>query len=208
MRTDAFALVRGEERELDAVLGEELERFSVGRGFSEPHALRRSAVVIFVVGDAPANLGDAIAAVGEGQDHVVIDLRHGGTVSVIGLAAAALAIEDHAIGAGGVFAEPAQEGGADIEADAGVVVDDADDLVFGVDDAGSTVGGITLRADAFVPVVIGGGRVLRFYGFKPRVLARRLVEVTVNADETFAGGHEVIRYRLISTRRTRPYWLL
>ncbi len=179
-----------EERELDAVLGEELKGIRVGGGLSQPHAFRRSAVVVFVVGDAPADLGDAIASACEGQDHVIVDLRHGGTMAVIAFAAAAFAVENHAVGAGSVFAEPAEEGGADVEADTGVVVDDADDLVFVVDDTGSAVGGVALGADALVPVVIGRSRVLSLDRLQPGVLAGRLIKVTMNADEAFTGRHE------------------
>ena len=107
-----------------------------------------------------------------------------------GFAAAALAIEDHAVGAGRVFAEPTEEGRPEVEAHAGVVVDDAGDLVFDVDDAGGTVGGVALGADALVPVVVGSGRVLGFDGFQPGIFARGLVEVAMNADESFCGGHE------------------
>jgi hypothetical protein len=102
---DALALVRREQRELDALLGEQLKRVRVGRGLSQPHAFRRSAVVVFVVGDAPADLRDAVAAAGERQDHVVVDLRHGRAVAAVAFAAAALAVKHHAVGAGRVFLE-------------------------------------------------------------------------------------------------------
>ena len=82
--------------------------------------------------------------------------------------------------------QPAEQGGAEVEAHAGVVVDDADDDVFEVDDAGGAVGGVALGGDAVVPVVVGGGGVLDFDGFEPGVFAGGLVEVAVDADE--AGG--------------------
>ena len=82
--------------------------------------------------------------------------------------------------------EPAEEGGAEVVADPRVVVHDADDFVLLVGDAGGAVGGVTLGGDAVVPVVVGGGGVLDFYGFEPGVLAGGLVEVAVDADE--AGG--------------------
>ncbi len=126
---------------------------------------------------------------GEGQDDVVVDLGHGGAVAFVGAAAAALAVKDHAVGAGSVFVEPTEEGGAEVEADASVVVDDAHDLVFVVDDAGGAVGRVALGADTLVPVVIGRGGVLSLDRLQPGVLARRLVKVTMNADEAFAGWH-------------------
>ena len=128
---------------------------------------------------------------GEGHDDVVVDLRHGRAVAAVALAAALVGVEDHAVGAGGVVVQPAEQGGAEVEAHAGVVVDDADDLVFDVDDAGGAVGGVALGGDAVVPVVVGGGGVLDLDGFEPGVFAGRLVEVAVDADEavgTVGGG--------------------
>src|ERR1019366_8229039 len=99
----------------------------------------------------------AIAAAGQWQNHVVINPRHGRTVAAIALSAAGLAVEGLAVGAGCVLLEPAEHGVAEVEADARVVVCDADDLVFDIDDASRAVGGVGLRADALVPVVVGRG---------------------------------------------------
>ena len=98
--------------------------------------------------------------------------RGGGLVGVL----------DHAVGAGSEVFEPAEQGGAEVEAHARVVVDDADDLAVVVDDAGGAVGGVALGGDALVPVVVGGGGVLELDGFEPGVLAGRLVEVAVDAE--------------------------
>ncbi len=170
--------------------GEQLERLGVGRGLRQPHAFRRRAEAALVVGDAPADLRDAVARAGQRQNHVVVDLRHGRAVAAIALAAAALAVEDHAIGARRVLLEPAEQRGAEVEADARVVVDDAHDLVFVVDDARGAVGRVALGADALVPVVVGSGRVLRLHRLQPGILARRLVKVAVNADKTLTRRHE------------------
>ena len=82
--------------------------------------------------------------------------------------------------------QPPEQRGAEVEAHAGVVVDDADDLVLEVGDAGGAVGGVALGGDAVVPVVIGRGGVLDLDGLEPGVFARRLVEVAVDADEAAA----------------------
>ncbi len=147
---DALALVRSEERELDAVLRQQLERAGVRGGFGEPHALGRRAVVVLVVGNAPADLGDAVALAGQGQNDVVVDLRHGGAVTAEDLAAAPFAVEDHAIGALRVLLEPTEQRRPEVEADARVVVHDANDLVGVVDDTRRAIGGVALRADALV----------------------------------------------------------
>ncbi|XWK51065.1 hypothetical protein RBB78_04585 [Tunturiibacter empetritectus] len=157
---------------------------------ASPHAFGFSAEAGFEVGDSPADLGEGVAAVGEGHDDVVVDLGDGGTVAAVALGADLVGIDDHAIGAGALSASPAEEGGAEVEAHPGVVVHDADDFVLLVGDAGGPVGGVALGGDAVVPVVIGGGGVLDFDGFEPGVLAGRLVEVAVDADEAGASAAE------------------
>ena len=140
------------------------------------------------VGDAPADLGEGVARVGERHDEVVVDLGEGGAVSAVALGADFVGVEDHAVGAGGFVLEPTEEGGAEVVAHPGIVVHDADDFVFLIGDAGGPVGGVALGGDAVVPVVIGGGGVLDFDGFEPGVFAGGLVEVAVDADEARGFG--------------------
>ena len=74
---DAGALDGGEDGELDALLGEEVEDVAADGGFGEPHALGLAVEAGLEVGDAPADLGEGVAGAGEGHDDVVVDLRHG-----------------------------------------------------------------------------------------------------------------------------------
>src|ERR1700742_2081462 len=111
------------------------------------------------VGDAPANLGNAVAGVGQGHDDVVVDLGHGGSVAVVAQHALAVGVADHAIRAGRVLFQPGKQSGTEVEADARVVVHDTDDLVVTVHDPRAAVRGVTLRGDALVPVVIRGSGV-------------------------------------------------
>ena len=67
----------------------------------------------------------AVARAGQRHDDVVVDLRHGRAVAAEALAAAALAIQDHAIGARRIVFQPAEQRGAEVEAHARIVVDDA-----------------------------------------------------------------------------------
>ena len=181
------ALVGGEDSELDALGGHQVEHAAVDGGFGEPHAFGTAAEAVFEVGDAPADLGDGVAAAGERHDDVVVDLGERGAVAAVTLGAGAVGVEDHAIGARGFVGDPLEQGGAEVEAHAGVVVDDADDFVLAVGDAGGAVGGVALGGDAVVPVVIGRGGVLDFDGFEPGILARRLVEVAMHADVAVGG---------------------
>ena len=201
MAADAGALDGGEDGELDALLRHEVEDAAVDGGFGEPHAFGFAAEAGFEVGDAPADLGEGVAAAGQRHDDVVVDLGDGGAMAAVALRAELVGVEDHAIGARGFVLEPAEQGGAEVEAHPRVVVHDADDLVLLVGDAGGAVGGVTLGGDAVVPVVIGRGGVLGFDGLEPGVLARRLVEVTVDADEARRlGGGEFDLALLVDVR--------
>ncbi len=187
-RAGARALVRGEEDEADIVLGEEVEGFGIDGGFGEPHAFRHAAEAVLEVSDAPANLRDAVAGGGEGHDEVVVGLGHGRSVAGKAGLAAPIGMDDGVMDASGVLLQPGKQRRAEVEAHPGVVIQDADDLVLAVDDAGCAVRGVALGGNALVPVVPGGGGLLGFDGFEPRILARGLVEVSVDANGSV--GHE------------------
>jgi hypothetical protein len=137
---------------------------------------------VLEVADSPHDLGVLVAAVGQRHDHVVVNLGDGGAVSGKALLALAVGFENGPIGFGGAVGHPREQSGANVEADAGVVVDDADDAIVGGENAGGGVGRITLGGDALVPVVIGISRVLLLDQLKPGVLTRRLIKMTVNTE--------------------------
>jgi hypothetical protein len=110
-------------------------------------------------------------------------------VAAVTAAAAPFAFENHALGARRVLFEPTEQRGAEIEAHARVVVDDARDLIFTVDDARRAVGSVTLGVDALVPIMVGSRGVLNLHRLQPGVFAWRLVKVTVNANVTLARRH-------------------
>ena len=74
-------LVGREEDEADAVLGEKIQRFKINGGFRKPHAFRQAPEATAEVGDAPANLRNAVAGIGQRHDDVVVDLSHGRAVA-------------------------------------------------------------------------------------------------------------------------------
>src|ERR1044072_1740257 len=94
--------------------------------------------------------------------------------------ARAVGLEDARVGLGLVALDPVEERGAEVEAEARVVVDDALDAAVRVADAGEGVGAVALGVDALAPVVEGRGTHLALDQLRPGVLARRLVEVAVN----------------------------
>src|SRR5262249_7007701 len=119
--------------------------------------------------------------------------------------------QDRPVHFGILFLEPRQKRRPEIEAHRGVVVDDRDDPVLGVENAGVGVGRVALRRDALVPVVVRVRGGLAFDRLEPRILAWRLVEVPVNADEAdrLSGARRADesggRWRLVhSSSKTTP----
>ncbi len=74
---DAGALVWREDGVEDAFAGEEVEDAAVDGGLGEPHAFGAAVEAVLEVGDAPADLGECVAAAGERHDDVVVDLGDG-----------------------------------------------------------------------------------------------------------------------------------
>src|SRR6059058_2969146 len=77
---------------------------------------------------------------------------------------------------------PGEEGGAKIKADFGIVARDALDATVAIQNPGSGVGSVALESDAFIPIMVRGGRILKFHAFEPGIFSGGLIKVPVNAD--------------------------
>jgi hypothetical protein len=95
------------------------------------------------------------------------------------LRARAICGHDASQGARIVFRQPLEQCGTHIEADQSEVVDDSLDAIVVVDQPTERVGAVALVVDAFVPVHKRQRARLVSDDARPRVLAWRLVEVTV-----------------------------
>ena len=123
-------------------------------------------------------------------------------------------ITDHAIGAGRIFFQPGEQGRPEVEADARIVVHDADDLVLAIDNARGAIGRVAFRRDALIPVVVGCRRILGLHRFEPGVFPRRLIKMTVDAEVTLRGrelighGNMIAAAETTSGQRSRgtPEW--
>ncbi len=183
------ALVGRKNREQDAILRQQIQRFDIHRGFRKPHAFGLASEAMLEVGNAPADLRHPVARIGQGHDDVVVDLGHGRAMAAIAQHALPVGIADHAIGARRIFFQPGEQGRPEVEADARVVVHDADDLVLAIDDARGAIGRIAFRRDALVPIVVGCRRIFGLHRFEPGVFSRRLIKMAVNAEVAFRGGN-------------------
>ena len=170
--------------EFDSVRGQDLESFDVYGGFGQPHALGIPIKATLKVAQPPDHLRLLVAAIRQRHDHVVVDLSDGGTVSGETLLAGNVGIEDGLVGFGGKVGHPREQGGAHVEANARVVVHDPSDAVVSGQNARRGVRRVTLRINALVPIVIGVRGILLFNDFKPGILARRLIKMTVNTKIT------------------------
>src|SRR5690606_28952297 len=101
----------------------------------------------------------------------------------------------------------------EVEADVRVVVDDPNDAIARIEDARIGVGRVALRRDPLVPVVIRRRGILVLDGLEPAILPRRLVEMSVDADESIHPRQRVSRTALygrsvmtpaVVTGRTSP----
>ncbi len=180
-RSNAVRLVRRQDRELHAGLGQHLERFVVDRGLRKPEPLRLALEARAEVFDPPAHLRDLVASCGERHDHVVEDLAARVAVAAR-LDAGAIGLDDLGVHVGPVALEPGEERRPDVERDLLEVVADVEHAVLVVDAPGRRVRRVALRGHALVPVVERRRRVLHLHRLEPRILARRLVEVPVDDD--------------------------
>ena len=179
-------LMRLQNREQNPRLGQHFERGNVHGGLRQPHSFRLSAETFFEIANAPLHLRAAIAIVCQRQDHVVVGLGDRRAVSAEALAAHAVGVENRRVRRRRVFLKPAEKRRSEVETDRRVVVDDLHDAVVRVENARRCVRLVALGCDPLVPVVVRRGGVLRLHRLEPRVLPRRLVKMSVNADEASA----------------------
>src|SRR5262245_20263307 len=86
-----------------------------------------------------------------------------------------------------------EQGRTEVETDLRIIVDEPDDLVVAVENPRHGIRSIALRCNPFIPVMIRVCRILQFDAFEPRILARGLVEMAVNANVAF---HEKLNHGL------------
>jgi hypothetical protein len=116
---------------------------------------------------------------------MVVSLGYGGAVPRKVIPALAVSLAHCLVHRRGVDLQPGEEGRAEIEADLLIVVDYPGDASLMVKYPGGGIGGIALRSNPPIPVMIRMGLVLDLDGLQPRVLPWRLIKVPVNANASF-----------------------
>src|SRR5882757_1655185 len=116
---------------------------------------------------------------------MVVSLRHRRAVSGKLLLAHAIGFQDAGVHLRRLRFQPREQRWTKVEADLGIVVDDLEYPPLIIDDSRRAIRGVALGGDTLVPIVKGIRRGLRFDGLQPRILSRRLIKVSMDANVTF-----------------------
>src|SRR5579872_4969848 len=111
---------------------------------------------------------------------MIIGLRDRAAVTVVTLATTLICLYDARVGFGMRELEPSHQRRPEVEIQVRVVVDDTLDLALAIDDPCERVGAIAFGVDTLVPVMKRARAVLAIDRAGPRILARWLIEMTVN----------------------------
>jgi len=136
---------------------------------------------------------------------MIVNLGESIAMAVAALAAETVSFDNAAQYLGRSFFHPRQKGRPEVETHPRVIVQQIDDLALAVHEAGTAVWSVTLSADALSPVVEWSCRVLNFDRLQPRIFARRLVKVSVDAQIawfTFAQVNYILMIKPV--RATSP----
>src|SRR2546423_5949233 len=145
----------------------------------QPQAFGFTAESVTKIGQPPANLGPQIAIIAERQNRVTVCLRDGVAVPAMPDSAFAICSDDAGIRVGMMTFNPTQQCRTEIETDQFIVVHKLL-IAFRFTDADERVRAIALEMNAFVPIMKGRRAWLFFNDSRPRIFARRLIEVTMD----------------------------
>src|SRR6478609_8025535 len=81
-RANSLALVWRQHGKFNSVFSKVPQSLGIGCRLSEPHSFRKTSEGALVNSNTPADLRDPIATARKRHDHVVVHLRHRGTVAV------------------------------------------------------------------------------------------------------------------------------
>src|SRR6185369_14839771 len=181
---DAARLARRQDREAHAFVGELLEGRRIGGALRQPQAFAAPPEAKLEIAQSPDDLGAAVAGARERQDRMRVALRDRRAVTGKTTNGIAIAGHERFVDVALLARKIREKRRAEIEAHVRVVHELAlAEVALGVrQQARCAVRAIALFGDALVPVVRRRGTGLRFDAAGPRIFARRLVEVAVDAE--------------------------
>src|SRR3984885_379844 len=182
LRSKTLGLSRRKNRELNPVFSQYLEGLFFSRGFRKPHPFWAASEPAFKICNPPLDLGYLIPPIRQRQNHMVVALRNRGPVPGKLFAAAPVGIEDRLIDPGSLLLHPRQYCGPEVKAHFCVVVEHFENAILGVENSRGCVGSVAFGCYAFVPVVVGIGGILQFNCLEIRILAWRLIKMSVDAN--------------------------
>jgi len=170
-----------QDRVTNAELDQRLQRLGRDRRLGQPQTVGAVAEAAVEVVQPPHQLRARIARVRERDDRVRIRLRDR-PAAAQPLALRDVGLAQPRLGRRVMPPQPARQRRPEVERDTIVVVDDRLDAAGAVVDARERVRAVALGVDARVPVVKRRRRRLARHPIRPRVLTRRLVEMSVDAE--------------------------
>src|ERR1019366_3751620 len=178
----ALGLPWRKNRELNSILGQDLESFGIHGGFRQPHSFGAPSEPAFKIPHSPLDLSHFVPAIGERKDHVVVTLRQSGSMTGKPFRTPLVGLKNRLANLGSLVFHPGQKSGSEVETHLGVVVEQFDDAILGVNNSRSRVRSVALGRNALIPVVIRIGGVLQLNRLKVRVFARGLIEMPMDAN--------------------------
>ena len=82
---------------------------------------------------------------------------------------------------------PRQKRRPDVKTDLGIIINDLMDAAISAKNAGRAISRVTFSRDPLIPVVIRQSGFLQLNFFKPGILARRLIKMTVDTNKSIQG---------------------
>src|SRR5579875_560504 len=179
---DPRSLMRRQDRVSHPGVDQRAQSGVVACGLGQPHRLGLTTEVMVERNDAPRYLGLEVAPIAERQDRMIVRLSDRVAVAMARVEAHAVGGADARPGPGMRPLKPAHQRWPEVEAYRPIVVDDAVNRAPVVEDPREGVGSIAFGINAFIPVMKGAGAILGIERSSPRILARRLIKMTMNDD--------------------------
>src|SRR6266545_3735707 len=132
------------------------------------------------ISHAPANLRAQVALIAQGQNRVSVCLRDGVAVASALQQTFTVSFNQALISVSMMPLKPGQQRRSEIKTYVRVVIEESLAAVFRLAHADKSIGAVALEMNALIPVMERRGAWFRINNSRPGILARRLIEMTVD----------------------------